>query len=82
MRSFLKKLFGNEPTIEERMAELKKYGMVIGAKCYIAPNVEFEEAWATHIRIGNEVTIARGSRFISHDASSWRALGCDAGWCD
>jgi len=57
------------------MAELKKYGMIIGEKCYIAPNVEFEEAWATHIRIGNEVSIARGSRFISHDASTWRALG-------
>lgn len=49
--------------------------MVIGEKCSIAGDAEFEEAWATHIRIGNEVTVARGARFISHDASTWRELG-------
>lgn len=71
----LRKLLKPEQTIQGRMEELKKHGMVIGEKCYIALDVEFEEAWATHVRIGNEVTIARGTRFISHDASSWRAIG-------
>lgn len=59
----------------ERLRELRAYGMSIGEKCVIAGDAEFEEAWATHIRIGNEVTIARGARFISHDASTWRELG-------
>lgn len=49
--------------------------MAIGDGCVISLDAEFEEAWATHIRLGNEVTIARGARFISHDASTWRALG-------
>lgn len=57
------------------MRELRSYGMTIGEKCTIALDAEFEEAWASHIRIGNEVSIARGARFISHDASTWRSLG-------
>lgn len=57
------------------MEELRRYGMTIGEKCTIALDAEFEEAWASHIKIGNEVSIARGARFISHDASTWRALG-------
>jgi maltose O-acetyltransferase len=71
----LRKIFGPAPTIPSRMEELRGYGMTIGEKCTIALDAEFEEAWASHIRIGNEVSIARGARFISHDASTWRALG-------
>ena len=71
----LREIFGPAPTISSRMEELRRYGMTIGEKCTIALDAEFEEAWASHIRIGNEVTIARGARFISHDASTWRALG-------
>lgn len=75
MLSVLQKFFGKLPTVTERMDALRSLGMIIGEKCAIATDAEFEEAWATHVRIGNEVTIARGARFISHDASTWRALG-------
>lgn len=78
MRGVLQKILGTlglKTTAEGRLQRLKDIGMVIGEKCVIAFDAEFEEPWATHIRIGNEVTIARGARFISHDASTWRAIG-------
>ena len=71
----LNTLFKRKVTHEERLRELRAYGMIIGEQCSISSDAEFEEAWATHIRIGNEVTISRGVRFISHDASMWRELG-------
>ena len=49
--------------------------MVIGEGCHLAPDAEIEEPWASHVTLGNEVTLARGVRFISHDASMWRSLG-------
>lgn len=49
--------------------------MVIGEGCYIDAQAEIEESWASHINFGSEVTVARGVRFISHDASMWRSLG-------
>lgn len=55
--------------------ELARYGMEIGDGCSISADVEFEEAWASHIKLGREVTVARGARFVSHDACMWRALG-------
>lgn len=71
----LKKLLGMEQSAEIRIRELRNYGMVIGEGCAIAADVEIEEAWASHITFGTEVTVARGARFISHDASMWRSLG-------
>jgi maltose O-acetyltransferase len=78
MKSVLRRLcevFGLGSRLEGRIQDLKKFGMTIGQGCVISLDAEFEEAWATHIRIGNDVTVARGARFISHDASTWRALG-------
>jgi maltose O-acetyltransferase len=49
--------------------------MVIGEGCYIDDRAEFEEAWVSHITFGDEVTVAPGVRFISHDASMWRSMG-------
>lgn len=68
-------LLGLRATIESRTRKLKKHGMTIGEGCVISLDAEFEEAWASHIKLGNDVTIARGARFISHDASTARALG-------
>jgi maltose O-acetyltransferase len=61
--------------MEDRIRELRTLGMVIGDGCDVAFDAEIEAAWATHIILGSEVTLARGVRFISHDASMWRALG-------
>ena len=49
--------------------------MVIGEGCEIAADAEIVEAWSAHATLGNEVTLARGVRFISHDASMWRSRG-------
>lgn len=49
--------------------------MVIGKGCHIAPDAEIELPWATHLKLGSEVTVARGVRFISHDACMWRSMG-------
>lgn len=71
----LKKLLGRAQSAENRISELRTYGMVIGEGCYVAADADIEEAWASHITLGVEVTVAPGVRFISHDASTWQSLG-------
>jgi len=71
----LRKWLGMMPNMEDRIRELERLGMVVGEGCHLASDAEIEEPWASHITFGNEVTIARGVRFISHDASMWRSLG-------
>jgi len=47
--------------------------ITIGENVYIGPNVKFD--WLANgrlIRIGNNVTIADGTRIVCHDASSFR----------
>jgi maltose O-acetyltransferase len=71
----LRKRLGLPPSMEERIKELRSYGMLIGEGCYIDALAEIEEAWASHITFGAEVSVAPGVRFISHDASMQRSLG-------
>ncbi|MCX6864728.1 MAG: hypothetical protein NTV46_00670 [Verrucomicrobia bacterium] len=70
----LGKRLGLQPSMENRIRELRSFGMVIGEGCVIPDDLEIEEAWASHITFGSEITVARGVRFISHDASR------DRGW--
>ena len=77
-QTFIRKLknrLGVQPSMEERINHLRSLGMIIGEGCYIAPDAEIEEPWATHVTLGDEVTLARAARFISHDASMWQSLG-------
>ena len=71
----IRKYLGILPSMQDRIRELRLLGMVIGEDCHLASDVEVEEPWASHITFGNEVTVARGGRFISHDASMWRSVG-------
>lgn len=71
----LRKLAGLAPDPCGCIKVLASYGMEIGDGCSISADVEFEEAWASHIKLGRAVTVARGVRFVSHDACMWRALG-------
>ncbi len=75
IRERIKEILCVNPSMDERIHALREWGMIVGEDCYLAPDAEIESPWATHVKLGDRVTLARGVRFISHDACLWRSMG-------
>ncbi len=68
-RFYKKHKFFNTPDNDFRIRYLREKGMKIGEGCLIN-YIEFT-ADPYLVEIGNEVALARNTRFITHDGSTW-----------
>jgi acetyltransferase-like isoleucine patch superfamily enzyme len=69
VRFYERKKFYRTANNDFRIKYLRKKGVKIGEKCLIN-YIEFT-ADPYLVKIGNEVAIARNTRFITHDGSTW-----------
>ena len=73
LRSFLKNVYFKKikkyDAVQIRIDHLRRCGMTIGRKTYIFSD-DLETAESYLVSVGDEVMIASGVRFITHDASA------------
>jgi len=58
-----------------RLEKLMGQGLKVGKNVYIMEEVEFDLGYPHLIEIGDNCRIAKGVRFLSHDATTFRDLG-------
>jgi acetyltransferase-like isoleucine patch superfamily enzyme len=58
-----------QANVEKRIKYLRRHGVKIGENCFINTMSFSTEPYL--IEIGNDVTIASGAKFISHEGSVW-----------
>ena len=69
MKKIARRILGRAPSV----TELRQKGAVIGENCHIYGSIDNGHEYL--VTIGNNVTLASGSRLLTHDGSTKKILG-------
>lgn len=72
-RSYIKKIIRRIFKTKITIGELRSRGAVIGENCHIYGSIDTGHEFL--VTMGNNVTLASGSRILSHDGSTKKLLG-------